>query len=662
MAHSDAPWWELDPESAARAVVELESQYQKDYTWRRARARRLAGFYHGRNLDTPFAQDARFSWRDVRAGTSDYIPLVRNLAYMYVETHVGKIGAVDAPQPALMVTDGDWELKRKVTLNERILSAEYDLRQGQYPNVHALAHQGLRIAASSTGTVAAKIYPWPEEDRVVVELHDTLDMFLDDTELSYGRPRTYGEVTWWAPHKLARSYPKHAEAIRNAVESRRDRGGLTYTGRSKRAELVPIWEAWAVRVGEEAGRHLCCLRDGTILVDEEWDSDESPFAFLHTAPTLAGFWSTPMMEVVYDEVLKANEILFRCDEAHMDNAQQVHYVVEKDLVDINDLTGVDTIKVVRLKNSNAKPQVENPAPFNRIDLDLLHEHEAGIAKTLGIDEMHAAASAAEGLPSGVAQRTVGARYDNRHAATHRAFVQWVAVDIARHMLRAQRKLYETNSAFKRKWTGEFFSKEIEAKDIIDLDLEGLQVQVKAVSEKRNTPEERVQYAEELLEKGAIPFEAYMACLENYDVPGETKVIKTQRRWVAWQIDRWLMAKDNELNEPNFYQGPRPWMRKADAMVQVIDALMEAELSEVPTERLQYFLDFIAELTSQMSAEVNPPQAPAPPLGMPAPMQGAAGMNVGAPGGLMAPGLNPTMAAAAPPAAGPPPAPAGPPGL
>lgn len=651
--HVDGPWWDLPVKEAAQAIVELEETYAKDYTWRRARSRRLAGFYHGRNLDTPFAQDARFSWRDVRVGTTDYIPLVRNLSYKYVETHVGKIGACDAPQPALMVTDGDWELKRKVTLNERILSAEYDLRQGPYANVHALCHQGLRIACSATGTVAAKVYPWPEEDRVVVELHDTLDMFLDDTELSYGTFRTLGEVTWWSPHRLAKAYPGHAETIYNAVESRRDRGGLTYTGRSKRAELVPMWEAWAMRVGEENGRHIACLRDGTILVDEEWESDEPPFAFLHTAPTLAGFWSTPMMEVVYDEVLKANEILFRCDEAHMDNAQQVHYVNEKDLVDINDITGIDTIKVVRLKNSNAKPQIENPAPFNRIDLELLHEHETGIAETLGIADMHSAAKAEPGLPSGVAQRTAGERYDNRHATEHRAYVQWVAVDIARHMLRAQRKLYETNSAFKRKWTGEFFSKEIEAKDILDLDLEALQVQVKPVSEKKNTPEERVQYAEELLEKGAIPFEAYIACLENYDTPGETKVIKTQRRWVAWQIDRWLMSKDDDLNEPDFWQGPRPWMRKTDALVQVIDALMEAELNEVPTERIQYFLDFIAQLTAQMSAEVAPPQAPQAPLGMQQPMQGSAGMNVGLGGsvGATVPGAVPAMMAPPPPPAG-----------
>ncbi len=657
LADPSAAWWDLSSEDAARAIVVMEEEYSRCYTWRRARARRLAGMYHGRSLDAPFARDARFSWRDDHHGTEDYIPLTRNYAYKFVETHVGKIGAVDAPQPALMVTDGDWELKRKVTLNERILLAEYDLRQGPYADVHALSHQGLRIACSSTGSVAAKIYPWPEEDRVVVELHDTLDMFLDDSELSYGTPRTFGEVTWWSPHRLARSYPKHATKIANAVESRKDRGGLTFTGRTKRAELVPVWEAWAVKVGDEDGRHLVCLRDGTILLDEPWESDEPPFAFLHTGPTLAGFWSTPMMEVVFNEVQKANEIIFRCDEAHSDNAQQVHYVCEKDLVDINDVTSIDTIKVVRLKNPNAKPQIENPAPFNRIDLELLHEHETGIAETLGIADMHTAAKAEPGLPSGVAQRTAGERYDNRHATEHRAFVQWVAVDIARHMLRAQRKLYESNSAFKRRWTGEFFSKDIEAKDIVDLDLEALHVQIKPVSEKRNTPEERVQYAEELLEKGAIPFEAYMACLENYDVPGETRVIKTQRRWLAWQIDRWLMSKDDEVNEPNFYQGPRPWMRKSDAMVQVIDALMEAELSEVPQERLQYFLDFIAELSEQMSAEVTPPAAPQAPLGAMAPMQGAAGMNVGLGGSV---GAAPPGMAAVPMA--PPPAPSGPLGL
>jgi hypothetical protein len=85
------------------------------------------------------------------------------------------------------------------------------------------------------------------------------------------------------------------------------------------------------------------------------------------------------------------------------------------------------------------------------------------------------------------------------------------------------------------------------------------------------------------------------------------------------------------------------------MVQVVDALMEAEISGVPTERLQHFLDFIAELAAAMRLEVSPPQAPPPPIGGLPPMQGAAGMDTGAQG-LMAPGLNPT----APPAPGGPP--------
>jgi hypothetical protein len=651
--HHLKPWWELPAKQAAHAIIELETQYSRDNAWRRARARRLAGMYHGRNLDAPFASDARFSWRDERLSAPDdsFIPLIRNKAYEYVETHVAKIGANDAPQPALMVTDGDWDLKRRVELCSRILLAEYGLRQGRFANVHDLAHQGLRIADAATGTVAAKVYPWPEEDRVVVELHDTLDMFLDETELSYGAPRTYGEVTWWSPHRLARSYPKRAARILDSVEARKDRGGLVFCGVTSRAELVPIWEAWAVRVGKEDGRHIATLRDGTVLVDEPWESDEPPFAFLHTNPALAGFWSIPMMEVAYEEIRKANEILYRCDEAHADSPKQVHYVHETSMVDINDLVDVATLAVVKVKAPGYTPQVVNPAPFDRIDLELLHEHESGIARALGIDEMHSAARAEPGLPSGVAQREAGARFDNRHAERHRGYVQWVAVDIARHMLRAQRKLYEDNRAFKRKWTGEYFSKEIEAKDIVDLDLDALHVQVKPVSEKRNTPEERVQYAEELLEKGAIPFEAYLSAIQTYDTPGETKVIKTQRRWVAWQIDRWLMSDDAELAEPDFYQGPRPWFRKVDAMVQVTDALMEAELSEVPQDRLQFFLNFIAELAEAMQAEVQPPAAPQAPLGAPQPMQGAAGMNVGAQG---------LMAAAPPGLAAP--APTAPPGL
>lgn len=646
------PWWTLTAVLAAQRIVQMETDYSKNYSWRRQRARRLAGMYGGRRLDTPFMRDDTFSWRtdpnnDIDSSRDGlHITLKRNKAFEYVETYVSKIGAEDAPQPALMVTDGDWDLKRRVTLNSRLLEAEYDMRQGMYANVHALAHQGLRLAAGATGSVAAKIYPWPRENRVVVELHDTLDMFLDDTELAYAVPRTYGEVTWWPPYRLAESYPDHEGKIYSAVEDRKDRGGLAYSGAVERAELVPVWEAWAVTIGEDAGRHIMCLRDGTVLVDEEWDDDEPPFAFFHSSPSMAGFWATPMMEVAYEEILKVNEILHVCDLMHTNTDKQIHYVYEPGIADINEVLNVEGVKVVRLKTPNGVVSVQNPMPFDRIDLELLHEHESGIARALGIDEMHSAAKSQPGLPSAVAQREAGSRFDNRFAATHRAYQQWVAVDIGRHMLKAQRRLYEDGTQFKRKWTGEMFSKEIDAKDVIDLDYEVLQVRIKPISEKKNTPEERVQYASELLEQGAIPFEAYIAALEHYDTPGETRVIKTQRRWVAWQIDQWLMTDDDE---PVEYQGPRPWMRKTDAMVQVIDALMEAEISGAPTDRLQHFLDFIAELAAAMKMEVNPPQAPAPPLGALPPTQGAAGMDAGAQG-LMAPGLVP---GAAPPPAGPP---------
>lgn len=624
----DKPWWLLSPKLAAAAIIQLEDEYQKTQQWRRARGRRLAGMYHGRNLDTPFARDATFSWSSDPNNTADVdsdldeIRLLRNKSYEYVETYVSKIGAEENPQPALMVTDGDWELKRKVTLNARLLEAEYDQRQGNFADLYALAHQGLRVATAATGSVAAKVYPWPEEDRVVVELHDTLDMFLDDTELTYNNPRTYGEVTWWPPARLQMSYPKHAERIRTAVETRKDRGGLVFTGAAagSLAELVPVWEAWAVRLGKETGRHLACLRDGTVLVDEEWDEAEPPFAFLHTSPALAGFWATPMMEIVYDEILKVNEILATCDFAHTHSPKQVHYVNEQSLEDIGEIDAVATVKVVRTKSPNYVPSVQNPAPFDRIDLELLHEHEAGIARALGIDEMHSEGAAQPGLPSAVAQREAASRFDDRAAAGHRAYVHWVAVDVARHVLRAQRRLYENNHAFKREWTGELFSKEIEAKDILDLDVDALRVRVKPVSEKKNTPEERVQYAQELAEQGVIPFEAFTAVLEHYDTPGETRVIKTQRRWVAWQIDGWLMTKPDA---PVEYKSPRPWMRKSDALVQVVDALMEAELSDVPPDRLQFFLDFIGELTQMMASELAPPAAAQAPLGGMQPAAGAA---------------------------------------
>lgn len=634
------PWFELSKELAAKAIIDIQEDYERHNSWRRARARRLTGGYQNRDLDTPYMRDDAFSW----PGSVEWVDrtdeaefkLIRNKFFEYVETYVSKVAAEENPQPALMVTDGDHELKRKVTIANRLLEAEYDQRQGLFPNLYALGHHGLRLAYGATGTVAAKVYPWPREDRVVVELHDTLDMFLDDSELAYNNPRTFGELTWWPPDQLAaRVDRKYREKIFAAVESR-EALGLAYNETIGRIEQVPVWEAWAMRVGDEDGKHIMCLRDGTVLVWEDWEETEPPYAFLHAAPSMVGFWGTPPIDYAYHEIIKSNEILASCDFAHTNTDRQVHYVHESALEDIGDLESVHHVKVVKVKTPGYTPTVENPPPFNRLDLELLAEHERGIARTLGIDEMHSAAKAEPGLPSAVAQREAASRFDDRAAWGHRAYQHWIAVDIARHILKAQRKLYENNRGFKRKWRGELFSKEIKAKDILDLDLDGLEVRIKPIGEKKNTPEERVQYAQELAESGAIPFEAFIAVLEHYDTPGETRAVKTQRRWVAWQIDNWRMAGEDE---PVKYLSPRPWLRKPDAMVQVIDALMEAEMDELPQERLDYFLQFISELVQMMSNEVNPPQAPQTPLGVLPPAQGAAGMNAGAQG-LMAPALGP----------------------
>lgn len=592
--------------------------------------RRLAARYHGRDSMAPVARDTRVSW------TTDWldepVSLIQNQYNQYTETFVSKVGSRDAPKTALVCTEADWALKQRVITCSRLLEAEMQMRQGVFANIHKLGEQALRLAYACVGTVAAKVYAWPNEDRVVVELHDTLDMFLDDTEMTYGPPVTYGEVTWWNPYVLKQRFPTvKPEDIQ--TEQPIDRGGLGFVGRTQQTELVPVFEAWKVSRGKnDPGRHIAGLRSGRVLVDEDWECDEPPFAFLHLMPQLFGFWAIPPMDLVDEEICRSNEILSHCDEAEFDTPKAIHYVDEAHIVNIDELTETQTLKIIRTKGQY-QPLVANPPPFDRISLELKAHHDQSIAKILGIDEMHVAARREPGLTSGVAQREASQRFDDRFAQQHRAYNQFIAVDIARHMLRAQKQLAESGEMGKRRWEGELLSSEINPEDIIDLDLDRLMVQAKPISELKNSPEERVQYAQELADRGAIPIEALMSIMQTYDTPGETKVVKTQRRLIAKQIDRWLMADDDEI-DGDFYQGPRPWMRPADAIIQVTDALMQAEIDEVPQERLDFFLNYIAELAPLLKAATPAPDSMmlGGPLQAPPGMMGAPG-----PGAMPAPG-------------------------
>jgi hypothetical protein len=634
-------WHEESGIAAVFGLIALQERYSRDWAWRRSMARRLSARYHGRDVHNYPAMgtmgDNRVAWANEYF--DEPVPLLQNQYNQYTETFVSKVGAVDAPKTALVVTEGDWDLKRRVINCSRLLEAEAQMRQGRFPNIHKLAEQALRIAYSSTGTVAAKVYPWPNEKRVVVELHDTLDMFLDDTELTYGAPLTYGELTWWNPTLLRMRFPDlkpddiHPEAPL-------DRAGLSFAGRAQQTELVAVFEGWRMQVGDNVGRHVAGLRSGKVLVDEPWEQDEPPFAFLHLMPQLFGFWALPPLDLVDAEICRSNEILARCDEAEFDTSKQIHYVHEGSIESIGDLVETHTCKFVRVKNPNYQPTISTPVPFDRISLELKAQHDQAIAKALGIDEMHVAARREPGLDSGVAQREASQRFDSRFASQHRSYTQFVAVDMARLMLRAQKKLYETEN-ITRRWTGDMFSKDIKSDDFVELDLDALQVQAKPISELKNTPEERIQYAQELLDRNAIPLESFIAALQTYDTPGETRNVKTQRRWIAKQIDRWLMADDSEVLEGEFYQGPRPWIRAGDALVQVTDSLMDAEIDGVPQERLDFFLNFIAELAPMVKASTGATGTGMLPSAAASPFGSAAGLMAGgASTGMPVPGMPP----------------------
>jgi len=637
------PWFERSGPQAVQGLIELADRYQRDWQWRREMARRLAARYHGRDpahVDVGRDSSNRIVW-DVDGLADGSCPLIQNQYNQYTETFVSKIGAIDAPKTALTVTDGEWSTKQKAINCSRRLEAEMGMRQGVYANVYKLAEQALRIAYACTGSVAAKIYPWPNEKRVVVELHDTLDMFLDDTELTYGAPLTYGEVTWWNPHVLKHRFPGLKDSDIQ-LEAPTNRAGLTFTGRTLQTQLVPVWEGWKVRQGDTMGRHVAGLRNGTVLVDEEWEYDEPPFAFLHLMPRIYGFWACPPLDLVDEEILRSNEILAFCDEAERDTPKQVHYVHEGSIVDEGELVETRTLKYVRTKTPGYQPAMSTPAPFDRLALELKDRHDQAIAKVLGIDEMHVAARREPGLDSGVAQREAAQRFDSRFASQHRAYIQFVAVDIARHMLRAHKRLAEAGALTERAWKGENFTRKVDPDSIVDLDIDALQIAARPISEVKNTPQERVQYAQELLDRGAITIEQFISIQQTYDTPGETKVVRSQRRWIAAQIDKWLMDDLDEIE----YQGPRPWIRTSDALVQVVDALQEAEIDEVPQERLDYFLNFIAELAPLSTAAST--GVPGVASTATAPFNSAAGMPAGgAPGGapaLPAPAPVPNMAA------------------
>jgi hypothetical protein len=572
---------------AANALLARAEEGIKENSVRATRAWQYASLFEGLVLSLPSTQDRQ--QRPQQSPITD-TPIIRNRVRSIVQTWISKVTAGDSPLPQFMTTDAEWDTRRRAVMWDRAVEAEIDQPQGAFADHHEMWRHAATIAAV-VGSVAV-YYGLGEDGGPCAEISDTLTMAVD-TAGPHDKPYS---IVWARDLTLRQAralFPDAPEgALENALEtsdgSTNDRAGalseLSLYGRFVRRTFVRVVCGWALGSGDEPGRYMAVLRDGTILVDEQYVRPELPFVFFHYERELYGQWGVPLVQTIYQSALRENEML---NDVHNAERNTPHVVVfaYPGTVAPGALDETKGVHIVDLTDAavSRPPQIVAPPKFNRQSLELVQLESSEAHNISGLSEAHAAAKKTAGTTSGRHESLVAALFTERFADHERRLIRARTVSTARQLVWRLQDAIEGGYEYSRSWKGK---RKIAAEDL-DFELE-FDIQIKPVSEDKSSPAARMKQFEQYFEAGLITGGELIAGQEHLDSISVGKLATEQEQWIEGQIESWLY---DEVVE---YQAPVKWLDLDAAIAKVAQAYLRARSEGAPPDRLEYFENFMAE--------------------------------------------------------------------
>jgi hypothetical protein len=660
-------WYEQEnDEAAGKAICALAMKHRESFKRRKSRAVALLGIYEGLNLDRfdsgsyDSAEPFTFVNEDAAGNKGPEYRQTHNLGARIMDAIDAKIFSLERTKTQFVMSDGGWKVKSAGIKAARFIEGQMSEPQGLFKDMWEVWRQAARLA--TIATTAAMVFFWsdPDQGKIVAELDDTLNVFVETTGLPYDGYSSIGRITYWDPEKLAMRYPAHAERIRAAAIGTESIAlwRELYSGEDDETNeagvlRVPLVQGWRMRQGDPddggtEGTEIAAI-PGLTLEMKDYCYDYPPCVRFCPMPQLAGKWGRTILERAVEAIRRYNEILNSIDVAERLTPKNVVFY---------DPTTSDPELMARIKDVIAIPYT-GPAgkeptyrpldPVSPIVLEILKLHKDAAYDLTGMNESHATMDLGKGL-SGVAIRLIKQEVYEMFSPLEDELTRCSGPETAKQIMRCAREL-QKEGGFTSIWKGGQkggWLQEISA-DVFDiLEDQTYRTAAQAVSGTANTPADRVQLAEELVQVGIITGEAYAQILQDFNTFGRTgnELSTVEEAFIEKQIDSWMF--DDVADAKRRTIAPEVWMDRDLSMTLKVgaaylqfrvDTIEDRGDADVQT-RLGLFKTYLSQLTAnaqeraamatQAQAAANPaaPAQPAtaqpgPPPVEPAPAQMAA---------------------------------------
>jgi hypothetical protein len=510
------------------------------------------------------------------------------------------------------------------------------------------------LDALVTGHGAGAAIVYDREDKVCIEHVPIDDIFFDDAEVRYRKPRTLIRRMRMDRYVARAVFGGKGKGLYGNASDRRALildapPAPNEDGEPVEADQIEVVEMWhlpsddydgddddAPESGEydrvRDGRHFIGTANCTF-VDEPWEDNEFPI-YLYVPRKrrrhilgLSIMWNLAAPQKEYEKLSG------RIQRSHHLMGGTHLYVQRGSNIDIHDL---DNAQGTVVEGDGPKPEELNPTPCN----PQTYEYQESIARNMnmktGISEMSASSQVPAGLSqaSGKALQVFEDAEDGRLLLYHREIERWVCA-VAWGIVKAARRIVERNPEYAARYRDRKGLRKVKWKSVL-ADKGSFVLKVFPVSNLSKQPSARFEQLTELLNAGAINIEQFKRLFGFADLDAERELDVADTEVIDTNLD--LIFFEGRSIQPEPFDdlallkqrtGKYYNMRRAESGVPQ-DALKRVR---------QYWLDADAREKSQLAAQAPANTMGAPPMGE-APPPGMAPPDL--------PGAPPAMAAGPPP--------------
>lgn len=589
-------------------------------TKRKRRANALLNEYEdGLELEIDSLADATEYEADISQGpkTLERRRHTHNYGARVMDAIDAKIFSLERTKTQFVVSDGGWAVKAAAVKAGRFIEGQMTEPTGIFKDAWESWRHGARLTTIATGAVMMFFWTDPTQRKIVLELDDSLNVWVETGGVAYDGYTAIGRITYWEPRKLAARFTKFAKEILAAAQDPKQltRWRELYSDvdddEDECDELrVPFIQGWRMQYGDPddggiEGVQMCCI-PGLTLDRRPYESTEPPCVRMCPMPQLAGVWGRTIYQRCIEADRRYNEILNSCDSAERLTPKGA-IVYDPTATDEEQLKHIENVQLIpHTGPMDRAPQYTAPPPFHPVILDLLKVHKDAVFDLPGMNEAHATMALGKGL-SGVAIRLLKQEVYEIFAPLEDEFTRCVGPESAKQIIRCAREL-QKEGGFTSMWKGggkNGWLQEIGA-DVFDiLEKHAYRVEPQAVSGSVNTLADNVELAKELVQMGIISGESYAKILQTGAVFGATgnELSQAEEQFIEKQIDDWMYADLKTCRAR--YMAPEIWQDKdlsitlkvAAAYLQARMAMINDQDDPEVTARLGFFKTYLSQLAA-----------------------------------------------------------------